>query len=246
MSERLLQSESEPLAPGNPGYNTFGRRQQTSVATAAAAGAPEATAEYAVHTMTGKETLQGLAIMYGVPISSILAANRMWARDDIHTRKFLYIPRATHHPSPSSSHRRPPSAPAKAGEREGRDIAAEAVEFRRATGTTERVARYYVETYADGTSLVAAIQRFREDLAASQALGGTGRATSPTRQPLMANGSSGSSSRSSSRSPPSEDDSAAAAMAMAMAHYQSPNKPRRQARIPQLDGFIDTFYDSGL
>jgi len=45
-----------------------------------------------VHTLTGKETLQGLALKYGVQASDIKKINRLWNNEDIFALKQVVIP----------------------------------------------------------------------------------------------------------------------------------------------------------
>jgi len=199
------------------GYGTCQQRGGSALA----AKVPDSTRDMAVHKMTGRETLEGLSIMYDVPIRDILAANKLWARDDIHTRAFLYIPRrvAKHPPLATAP---PPAETAEMLQEKQDKLDAAIADFRRATGEDAEVARFYVEAYpcsssASGHNVVKALQQYREDVAAGLI---SGRTTSPSRRPLLDD--------------VSDEDSTPPARPAAL-------PPRH--KLPQLQNFIDTFYD---
>jgi len=50
---------------------------------------------YLVHKVTGKETVQGLALKYGVQASDIKKVNRLWTNDELFARKEIVIPTST-------------------------------------------------------------------------------------------------------------------------------------------------------
>lgn len=47
---------------------------------------------YLHHQVTGKDTLQGLSLKYGVPIADLKRINRLWTKDDLFGRKQIIIP----------------------------------------------------------------------------------------------------------------------------------------------------------
>eukprot|EP01098_Paradermamoeba_levis_P005475 TRINITY_DN22_c0_g1_i1.p1 TRINITY_DN22_c0_g1~~TRINITY_DN22_c0_g1_i1.p1 ORF type:complete len:231 (-),score=61.88 TRINITY_DN22_c0_g1_i1:354-1046(-) len=57
-------------------------------------GPPQLSADgqYYIHRVTGRETLQGLALKYGVQVDVLKKVNRIWRTDDIFARKELLIP----------------------------------------------------------------------------------------------------------------------------------------------------------
>jgi len=55
------------------------------------------------HTLSPSDTLQGLAIKYGVKVADIRKANNMWAQDNIHLKKVLLIPTGSGVPIPDGS-----------------------------------------------------------------------------------------------------------------------------------------------
>jgi len=57
--------------------------------------APEEDGSFLMHKVTGRETLQGLAVRYGVSITDLKKKNRLWTQDDIFARKELIIPIST-------------------------------------------------------------------------------------------------------------------------------------------------------
>jgi len=50
---------------------------------------------YLVHKVTGKETIQGLALKYGVQASDIKKVNRLWTNEEVFARKEIIIPTNT-------------------------------------------------------------------------------------------------------------------------------------------------------
>jgi len=53
---------------------------------------PNTQAEYLLHKIRPKDTLQGLALKYGVQATEIKKINKMWTGDDIFSRKEIMIP----------------------------------------------------------------------------------------------------------------------------------------------------------
>jgi len=53
--------------------------------------------EWLVHKVNGRETLQGLALKYGVEVSDIKKINKLWGNEDIFARKEIYIPTTMEH-----------------------------------------------------------------------------------------------------------------------------------------------------
>jgi len=45
-----------------------------------------------VHEVKSSDTIAGVALFYGIEISILKKANKLWTNDSIHLRKFLYIP----------------------------------------------------------------------------------------------------------------------------------------------------------
>jgi len=48
--------------------------------------------DYLIHKITGKETMEGLALKYGVQASHIKKVNRLWKNDELFARKEIIIP----------------------------------------------------------------------------------------------------------------------------------------------------------
>ncbi|KAI9140741.1 hypothetical protein BKA69DRAFT_1039087 [Paraphysoderma sedebokerense] len=48
-----------------------------------------------LHFVKPTDTVQGLAVLYGVEVPNLLKKNRLWTNDSIHSRKYLIIPNQT-------------------------------------------------------------------------------------------------------------------------------------------------------
>ncbi|TFK53562.1 hypothetical protein OE88DRAFT_1733464 [Heliocybe sulcata] len=53
---------------------------------------PTPTKKVIIHDVKSTDTLQGVALRYGVSMASLRKSNHMWASDSIHLRRQLYIP----------------------------------------------------------------------------------------------------------------------------------------------------------
>ncbi|KAF9581627.1 hypothetical protein BGW38_001296 [Lunasporangiospora selenospora] len=45
-----------------------------------------------IHQVNATDTLAGISVFYGIEVPALKRANKLWANDSIHTRKYLYIP----------------------------------------------------------------------------------------------------------------------------------------------------------
>ncbi|XP_028402597.1 lysM and putative peptidoglycan-binding domain-containing protein 2-like [Dendronephthya gigantea] len=82
--ERRSIKETSSLSKSRKGPRTcYGATRQ-----------PESSADYklAVHSLDQSDTLQGLAIKYGVTVEQIRRVNKLWTNDNIHILKTLNIP----------------------------------------------------------------------------------------------------------------------------------------------------------